>query len=266
MERYDYSDSPETKEPQPDSGKLAPETISRIQKGPDEQPGGLDTPMEGSGEGHVYNDGRGGVVTPEMYEKYRSPENQIEREPYTYRAVPVDPSRAAASMTPADPPAPPSPPSDAPPPPTAGDPPPPPNGPPPLTKDEEELLRQVEQERKWLDEQARQDAAKLGQRPPYEDVNYLHPQAEGGKQAFGEAGRNAMQGVPDTPYDYPPLDPELKLQLSNIQDMPVEQRREAMADLFRREGTKLSRNATAAGDHVLFHDETGFEWLIDYRK
>jgi len=62
--------------------------------------------MEGGGQGFFYGDGRGGLVTPEMSERYHSPENQIEKEPYTYRAVPTDPQQAAgdaSQATPADP-------------------------------------------------------------------------------------------------------------------------------------------------------------------
>lgn len=114
---------------------------------------------------------------------------------------------------------------------------------------------------------------------------------------FGDAGQNSMQGkvvaqdrhAPDTqikgvntagertfppPDELPdssrfaPLAPELKLELSNIQNMPVEQRREAMADLFKREGNTLSQNAGIArnGDGVWVKDASGFVWNIDYKE
>ncbi len=97
----------ETTTPGQDARRLSPEGQSRLQGTPETtQPGDLNHPMEGGGQGFFYGDGRGGLVTPEMSERYHSPENQIEKEPYTYRAVPTDPQQAAddaSQATPADP-------------------------------------------------------------------------------------------------------------------------------------------------------------------
>ncbi len=96
----------ETTTPGQDARRLSPEGQSRLQGTPEAtQPGDLNHPMEGLGEAHTDRDGQGRLVTPEM-EQYRTPESQIEKEPYTYRAVPTDPQQAAgdaSKATPADP-------------------------------------------------------------------------------------------------------------------------------------------------------------------
>ncbi len=229
-ERFTPYEPPETKEPPPGARPLSPESRANIQAGPDAtRPGDLNHPMEGGGQGFFYGDGRGGLVTPEMSERYHSPENQIEKEPYTYRAVPADPPQAAgdaSQATPADPPQ------------TAGD--------------------ASQATPAPSDNQVAAD-------PP--SPNDHKPPAEPTSQGpLSDRGRAAMQGLPPETYDYPRLDPEVKLALSNIQDAPVEQRQQMMADLFRSEGKNLSNNAAVFGDHVVVRDESGFEWLINYKE
>lgn len=226
-ERFTPYEPPETKEPPPEARPLSPETRANIQAGPDAtRPGDLNHPMEGGGQGFLYGDGRGGLVTPEMSERYHSPENQIEKEPYTYRAVPTDPPPAAGDASQATP---------ANPLPTAGD----TNTPAPS------------------DNQVVADPPSPNDHKPPEKPAHQEP--------LSDRGRAAMQGPPPETY-YPPLDPEIKLALSNIQDAPVEQRQQMMADLFRSEGKKLSNNAAVFGDRVVVRDESGFEWLINYKE
>ncbi len=226
-EKFTPYEPPETKSPPPETRPFSPETKTNIQTEPDATtPGDLNQPMEGGGQGFFYGDGRGGLVTPEMTEKYHSPENQTEKEPYTHRAVPVDPQQAtgdAGQTTPADPQQ------------AGGD-----------TNTAAPTDHQ----------------AKIGPPPPSDNGPPNKPTRQ---EPLSDRGRAAMQGPPPETY-YPPLDPEVKLALSNIRDAPVEQRRQMMADLFRSEGKNLSNNAAVFGDHIVVRDESGFEWLINYKE
>ena len=121
-----------------------------------------------------------------------------------------------------------------------------------FTPEDEALLRSVQQERARLDAEAKADAAALQEK--------FRPSTSG----LSDSGRRAMQGPPPETPTYPPLAQDVKLGLSNIQDMPVEQRREAMAELFRRHGQGLSNNATVEDNRVRVRDHDGFEWLINY--
>lgn len=172
---YEAEPPPETR-PTKEQTALSAETEKRIAHGP-ETPGGTQQAMEGGGLYYTYSDGQGGLVTPEMTEKHRSPENQIEREPGTYRAVPVDPAQANdPPAAKSDAPAPTTPPPDPKDPQTAkGD-------APALTAEDEALLRWMQEERARLDAEVKADAAALPEK--------FRPQA----RTLSDSGQRAMQG------------------------------------------------------------------------
>lgn len=241
-ERFTPYEPPESTASPPEPKPLSPETRANIQAGPDAPtPGDLNHPMEGGGQGFFYGDGRGGLVTPEMSERYHSPENQIEKEPYTFRAVPADPQQAAgdaSQATPADPQQ------------AAGDAGQTTPADPPQAPGDANTAAPTDHQ------------AKIGPPPPSDNGPPNKPTRQ---EPLSDRGRAAMQGPPPETY-YPPLDPEVKLALSNIRDAPVEQRQQMMADLFRSEGKNLSNNAAVFGDHIVVRDESGFEWLINYKE
>lgn len=233
-ERFTPHEPSEAREPPQESKPLSSEARASMQGRPEAtRPGDLNHPMEGVGGPPAYRDGQGNLVTGEMVEKSNSPERTPALEPRTYRPVPGDP---------AQPPNPPDTTGDTTTPPRAG-----------LTKQDEQLLRDVEAERQRLRQEANADAAKLSR-----------PETHSDQASLGDSGRRAMQGQPDD--NFPRLSPELKLDLSTIQDMPVEQRPAAMAELFRREGKNLSNNAIVEGDRVRVRDQSGFEWVINYKE
>ena len=161
-ERFTPYEPPEAKEAPQEAKSFSPETKTSMQGGPEAtKPGDLNYPMEGGGLGSSYGDGRGGIVTPEMTEKYHSPENTPEKEPYTHRAVPVDPNPPA--QPPSDTPAHGGPPSDAPPP--GGPPPDPPADSPPLSPQDQATLDWVKQERERREQEVQDDLKKWDERP-----------------------------------------------------------------------------------------------------
>lgn len=244
-ERFTPYEPNEATEPAKESKPLSNEGRASMRgEAEPTKPGDLNHPTEGAGLYHTYGDGQGGLVTPEMAEKYHSPENQIEREPYTYRAVPADPAQGASGPADATPT------TDPPPPP--GSPPPPPGGPPDIpptrtTAEDEALLKWLREEPQRQQAEAQADIARWDA-----DQRARRP----------EAIQKSMQGPPDD--NYPRLTPDLKLELSNIQEMPLDQRQAAMADLFKREGKTLSNNAIVDGHGVKVKDADGFVWDIRY--
>ncbi len=153
-ERFTPSEPSEAKEPPQTAKHLSPEAKASIMDHPEAtKPGDLNHPMEGGGIGSFYGDGRGGIVTPEMTEKYHSPERTPEQEPHTHRAVPVDPNPPPGQPT-NDTPLPGGPPSDAPPP-----------DPPPLSPQDQATLDWVKQERQRQEQEVKDDLKKWDERP-----------------------------------------------------------------------------------------------------
>lgn len=178
-ERFTPYEPPESKEPARQQPDFSPETKSRIQQGPEAKPDPLNPPMEGGGQWYAYSDGQGGLVTPEMLEKHRSPENQAEREPYTYRAVSQDPAATPpptddsatpptndSTTPPADdsttPPA--APPDNKKPLPDPGSPPGSPPPPPPPNEDQT-MLEWMKRERERQEHELQEDIDKFNNRP-----------------------------------------------------------------------------------------------------
>ncbi len=153
-ERFTPSEPSESKEPPQPAKSLSPEAKAGIQGQPEApKPGDLNYPMEGGGFGQFYSDGQGGLVTTEMTEKYHSKE----KEPYTYRPVPVDPNPPPGQTTndagtpPVGPP--PDPPPD------------PPADPPPLSPEDQATLDWVKQERERREQEVQDDLKKWDERP-----------------------------------------------------------------------------------------------------
>ena len=158
-ERFSPYEPDEAKEPSPAAKSLSPEGKAGMQGGPEAtKPGDLNHPMEGGGFGSFYGDGRGGIVTPEMTERYHSRESSTEKEPYTHRAVPADPN-----PPPGQPPDDAGPPSDTPPP--GGPPPDPPPDPPPLSPQDQATLDWMKQERQRQEQELQDDLKKWDERP-----------------------------------------------------------------------------------------------------
>ena len=152
-ERFTPYEPSEAKEPPQEAKSQSPEGKASMSGGTETtKPGDLNHPMEGGGLGSFYGDGRGGIVTPEMTEKYHSPENTPEKEPYTHRAVPVDPNPPPAQ-----------PPSDALPP--GGPPPDPPPDPPPLSPQDQATLDWMKQERERQAQEVQDDLKQWDERP-----------------------------------------------------------------------------------------------------
>ncbi len=157
-ERFSPNEPSEAKEPTQEAKSISPEARARMQGGPEAtKPGDLNHPMEGGGMGQFYGDGRGGIITPEMQELHKSPENDVAREPGTYRATPIDPGQTPAP--PADTPTTP-PPNDDPPPNDTPSP-----GSPPVSKEDQATLDWMKKERERQETEVKDDLKKWDERP-----------------------------------------------------------------------------------------------------
>ncbi|WP_374686464.1 hypothetical protein [Promineifilum sp.] len=238
-ERFTPSEAQEAKEPVNKSSSLSSAEQSSIEQKMKQQPapGSLDQKMSGEDWRGAPPDAAGVAHSPERVEHRHPRESEIEREPRTMRPAAQPPADDSAT--------PPAAPSDSKTPRDAGAPP-----------------RELPQASQLGDVGMNSMQGKSVAQDQHASGAHAKAANMEGKQTFPPPDE-----LPDSSR-FAPLAPELKLELSNIQNMPVEQRREAMADLFKREGNTLSQNAGIArnGDGVWVKDASGFVWNIDYKE